>query len=182
VNYLFVADHGMTAVDTTHPVRIPLIDTAKAVVVSGGELAHIYVKQPADIPALYGLLKAEAKDFNVILKKDVPSKLHYGANDDTFNRIGDILLIPDWPYTFVAAGAKPKAGAHGYDPYKVEDMRTVFYAWGPAFKKGKTVGSIQNVDVYPVVANLLGLNYDHKIDGNKKLARKILKRGNQRKH
>ncbi|MGZ5287243.1 MAG: alkaline phosphatase family protein, partial [Flavisolibacter sp.] len=174
VNYLFVSDHGMARVDTTRYVYIPAVDTSRAVLVWGGELAQVYVKSPSDIPALYQELAGVAKDYRVILKKDMPARLHYGAKDDVYNRIGDILLIPLKGFTFIARGRKPKAGAHGYDPFLVPEMQSVFFAWGPAFKKGKRISAIKNVDVFPVVASILGLEYQHKIDGNKKLMRKIL--------
>jgi predicted AlkP superfamily pyrophosphatase or phosphodiesterase len=174
VNYIFVSDHGMTKVDTSHPVNFPVIDSAKAIATSGSELVQLYVKNKSDIPSLYKQLKQGVKDYSVILKEDFPSNLHYGREDDRMNRIGDILLVPDWPFIFVTPGKKPKAGAHGFDPYKVPDMRAVFYAWGPGIKN-KRVSSIRNVDVFPVVVKLLGLKNPGKIDGSKKLAKKIVK-------
>ena len=173
VNFVFVADHGMTKVDTSHPILEPAIDSSKAVVVSGGEMVQIYVKNKADIGPMYDSLRRAAKGYRVMLKKDIPRRLHYGEKDDRWNRIGDILLLSEAPYVFGRPGAKIKAGAHGFDPYAVPDMRTVFYAWGPDFQKGKLVPAAKNVDVYPVVASLLGLRYPS-IDGSKKLAKKVL--------
>lgn len=176
VNFIFVADHGMTKVDTTHPLRVPFIDTSKAVVVSGSELVQIYVKEKTDIEPLYQQLKNSAKEYSVFLKNEIPSRLHYNKEDDVMNRIGDIVLIPDWPFVFLAPGKKPKVGAHGFDPFKVPDMQAVFYAWGPALKNNKSVGAVKNVDVFPVITELLGLKHPGKIDGTRKLARKILKK------
>jgi predicted AlkP superfamily pyrophosphatase or phosphodiesterase len=95
--------------------------------------------------------------------------------------MGDILLMADPQRVFTARGRKPKTGAHGFDPLVVKDMRTVFYAWGPAFRQGKVIAPFENVDVYPIVAAILGLNYQHTIDGSKKVAEEILlkKRTNQ---
>gem|GEM_PF-1547816 len=45
----------------------------------------------------------------------------------------------------------------------------------PAFKKNTTVPSFENVHVYPLVADILGLPYSEKIDGNKKVLQGILK-------
>jgi hypothetical protein len=102
-------------------------------------------------------------------------KLHYGDKDDRMNRMGDILLIPDWPKVFHFSTRKPNPGAHGYDPYKIKDMHASFFAWGPAFKNGITFPSFENVNVFPIITKILGLTYSHKIDGSKKLAEKITK-------
>lgn len=174
VNYIFVSDHGMTKVDTENWIITPRFDTAEVVVATGGEIVQLYVKDKSQIGALYQSIKDTAKGFNVYQKKEMPAKLHYGQNDDWNNRIGDIILIPEWPLTF-SSGRKPKPGAHGYDPYKVPDMRAVFYAWGPAFKSNKKIKKLNNVDVFPIVTSILGLNHVGNIDGSNKVAKKILK-------
>lgn len=176
VNYIFTSDHGMTPVDTVNRVLLPSIDTSIAKMVWGGELAHIYLKDKGALTTLYDNLKRNANGYQVLLKNETPKKWHYRQKDDMYNRIGDILLIPYWPQVFSSAGRRVKPGAHGFDPYAVQDMRTVFYAWGPAFKEQKSVGHFLNVDVYPVAASVLDLPYSHKIDGKKKLSRKVLKR------
>ena len=86
------------------------------------------------------------------------------------------MLMADPPKVFVASGKKPKTGAHGFDPFVVKDMRTIFYAWGPAFNKGKTIEAFSNVNVYPIITSILGLTYQHTIDGNSKVADEVLHR------
>lgn len=175
VNYILVSDHGMTTVDTAHPLRVPAIDSSKAVVIGGGEQVHLYVKKKEDIQPLYKKLKEAAGKYNVMLRNKMPKRLHYGEKDDLFNRIGDIVLQSKWPYVFAAPGAKVKAGAHGFDATRVPDMRAVFYAWGPAFKENNRMKWIRNVDVYPIVTEILGLEFNHSIDGKLKAARRALK-------
>jgi hypothetical protein len=55
-------------------------------------------------------------------------------------------------------------------------MHAVFYAWGPQIKTGKTIPSFENVDVYPLICQLLGLTYTEQIDGNPKLLEKIIRK------
>ena len=56
-------------------------------------------------------------------------------------------------------------------------MRATFIAWGPAFKKGITIEGFENVNVYPLVAHILGLELDEtKIDGKLKVLAPILKK------
>lgn len=174
VNFIFVADHGMARVDTSRPVIIPNIDTTKAVATWGGELMEIYVKNKKDIAAMYRALKQNADGYTVWLKDSMPAHLHFSKKDDVMNRMGDILLMVEPRRVFIAPGGKPKVGAHGYDPSVVHEMRTVFYAWGPAFKKEKVVAPFTNVNVYPVIAAILGLTYHHAIDGTRQVAEEIL--------
>ncbi len=163
VNFVFVSDHGMTAVNRDNPIPIPsVIDTAKFVIPSTGTMTVIHAKDKKDIQPLYLELKKQEDRYKTYLKKDVPKELHYGEKDDRFNRIGDILLIPDWPYVF--SNRTPGAGYHGF-PSSVKDMHAIFVAWGPAFKEGVTLPSFENVHVYPLIAKILSLNITEKIDG-----------------
>ena len=102
--------------------------------------------------------------------------MHYSAKDDVKNRIGDIVLVTEWPKMFNLYGRKPSPGMHGYDPYLVKDMHATFYAWGPHIKEGIEIPAFKNVDVYPIVTEILGLSYTENIDGTKKVATKILKK------
>jgi hypothetical protein len=57
----------------------------------------------------------------------------------------------------------------------VSDMYTIFYAWGPNLKTNIRVPAFENVNVYPVVAKILALEFTDKIDGTRELAEKIVK-------
>ncbi|WP_162053060.1 alkaline phosphatase family protein [Pontibacter pamirensis] len=175
VNYIFVSDHGMTQIDTENTLLLPAaVDTAKFQVSGGGMVVELHAKDESAIKSTYRKLKQEAKDYKVYRKTNMPAHLQYGAKDDAYNRVGDILLLTEAPKVFHFSTRKPAPGAHGYDPVSVKDMHATFYAWGPAFKKGERVASFRNIHVYPVVAEILGLKYNHKIDGKKKLAKEIL--------
>ena len=177
VNYVFVSDHGMTKADTEHPIETPAgIDTSKFIVSGDGLLVELYAKDPKYIQSTYEeLLKNKTADYAVYLKTNVPQKLHYSAKDDWHNRIGDILLIPNWPKVFDLYNKKMDPGWHGYDATVVKDMHATFYAWGPAFKTDLTIPAFNNVDIFPLINQVLGLNYTNKVDGTKKLAIEVLK-------
>ncbi|SJZ39060.1 alkaline phosphatase family protein [Sediminibacterium ginsengisoli] len=175
VNFIFLADHGMTAVDTLNPIPMPAaIDPSKFIIPSSGTTLVLHAKDKADIQPTYEKLKSEEKDYKVYLRSNMPANLHYSDKDDSLNRIGDILLLPEWPKVFSAR--KPGAGYHGFDPYTVKDMQATFMAWGPAFKKGVQAGTFENVNVYPLIARILGLNYNESsIDGKIAVLKGILK-------
>ena len=176
VNFIFVSDHGMTNVDIDNTVGMPFaVDTTKFIIPRSLELVELYAKNKDDVQPTYLKLKQQEKEFNAYLPNELPERLHYSSNDDAMDRIGDIILIPNWPKTFNFSTRKPNPGAHGYDPYMVKDMLATFYAWGPAFKTNLNVPSFENVNVYPVVTTILGLKYTDKTDGTPALAEKILK-------
>lgn len=174
VNFIFVADHGMTAVDREHPIRMPrAIDTSRFIIPSSGTTLVLHARNKADIQPVYEALKKEENHFKVYLKSNVPANLHYGAGDDRMNRIGDILLIPDWPYVF--SERKPGVGYHGFPPLQVKEMGAVFIAWGPAFKSDYIIPSFENVHVFPLITEILGLKYTEPVDGKKSVLKRILK-------
>ncbi|MFD2999222.1 ectonucleotide pyrophosphatase/phosphodiesterase [Pontibacter toksunensis] len=176
VNYIFVSDHGMTQIDTENTLPLPAaVDTAKFLVSGGGMVVELHAKDKSVIKSTYKKLKKEANGYDVYLRSDMPTRLHYGAKDDAFKRVGDILLLSKAPKVFHFSKRKPSPGAHGYDPARVKDMHATFYAWGPAFKKETKIQTFQNVHVYPVVTEILGLRYNHKIDGEMKLAKEVLR-------
>ncbi|MEO8403502.1 MAG: ectonucleotide pyrophosphatase/phosphodiesterase [Chitinophagaceae bacterium] len=175
VNFIFLADHGMTRIDTSRHLFMPaVVDSSKFVIPRGLELVALYAKNKKDILPLYQQLKKQEKYFKTYLPTNMPAYLHYSKSDDRMNRIGDILLIPDWPYTFANRGRKLNPGAHGFNAYLIKDMHATFFAWGPAFKNIK-IDSFENVNVYPVISAILGLPYSFKIDGTPALAKQILK-------
>jgi predicted AlkP superfamily pyrophosphatase or phosphodiesterase len=174
VNFIFVSDHGMTNVDRENPIPTPkAIDTAKFSILSSGTLMDIQAKNKSDIMPLYEQLKKTEKDYKVYLKANVPKHLHYSDKDDRMNRIGDILLIPEWPKVF--SNHIPGIGYHGFDPAAVKDMHATFFAWGPAFKNRLKIPSFDNVNVYPLIAELLNLTITEEIDGKKEVLHKVLK-------
>jgi len=175
VNYIFVSDHGMTEPDTKHPLPTPAaLDTSKFFISGDRVLVELIAKNPADIQPTYDALKKEGGDYDVYLRENLPEHLHSSKSDDWHNRIGDIVLLPHWPKLFNLYSHKLDKGQHGYDPATVKDVHAIFYAWGPTFKPHTEIAPFPNVDIYPLVTQILGLTYIDKIDGTKELADEVL--------
>jgi len=68
----------------------------------------------------------------------------------------------------------PSVGTHGYDPRVVPAMKALFVATGPDIRAGVTVQPFENVNVYPLIARILGLPVG-KIDGDLKVLQIVLK-------
>lgn len=178
VNFVFVSDHGMIQVDGGNPLEIPsvLLDKNRFDYYNSQTLLRVYVKNPNEVKVVYKELKAnKTDDYEVYLDKKLPNYLHFATRDDKYNRIGQILLIPKAPKIFLEKGRKTSVGKHGYNPRIVPEMKATFFAWGPEFKNNLVINEFENINVYPLVAEILGLKIDEKIDGKLNVLKPILK-------
>ncbi|WP_313001870.1 alkaline phosphatase family protein [Chryseobacterium gleum] len=178
VNFVFVSDHGMIKVDGGTPLEIPavLFEKNRFDFYNSQTLLRVYVKNPDEVKKVYKELKAgKTDDYEVYLDKKLPRYLHFAARDDQYNRIGQILLIPKAPKIFLEKGKKTSVGKHGYNPKTVPEMKATFFAWGPEFKNNLTIGEFANINVYPLVAEILGLKIEQPIDGKLKVLKETLK-------
>ena len=178
VNFIFVSDHGMKDVDLENPIEIPelLQDKNRFIYVNAQTLFRVTVKDESEVQQVYRELKKnKTEGYKVYLTENFPKNLHYSTADDRFDRIGQILLVPDAPKVFLEPNSKKTPGKHGYNPYKVPEMKSTFVASGPAFKKGKKIGQFRNVNIYPMIAEILGLKITEPIDGKNCTAKKVLK-------
>jgi hypothetical protein len=175
INYIFVSDHGMAKVDNINTLPLPsAIDTAYFTVPYGDTQLHLYAKDKSKIETTYQALKLDTS-VTVYKLDETPAYWHYTSRDDRYNRLGDLIVIPHFPKVFNLSKRKTSIGKHGFDNHLVE-MRASFSAWGPAFKNGLTIDGFENVNVFPLVAHILGLQYDEKsIDGKFDVLRPILK-------
>nr|WP_255547641.1 ectonucleotide pyrophosphatase/phosphodiesterase [Mucilaginibacter sp. dw_454] len=173
VSFIFVSDHGMFPIDQAHHLHVPKsIDTARFVVVSQGNYVNIHAIKQADIMPEYERLKAEHIDgYDVTLKKDLPKGWHFSPAEDKYNRFGDIVLVAQYPKVFTEGET---VGAHGFDAHEHKDIQATFFAWGPAFKQHLQIQSFENVEVYGVMTQILGIN-GLPNDGTGTLAKEILK-------
>jgi len=175
VNFVFVSDHGMTRIDDKNPLKLPIkIDDNKVKVVSNGNYVSLFVENQKDINTIYKQIKAVKTDkYDVYKATDVPAKYKFSKKEDYHNRIGDIILIAHAPNYF--SNNTPPKGSHGFFVEETPEMKATFYAWGPNFKSGKEIKAFSNTEVYPMLAKLLGLQIQGKIDGTDQLANEILK-------
>ena len=179
VNFIFVSDHGMIKVDGGTPLEIPeiLLDEKRFDLYNSQTLLRVYVKNTDEVKKVYKELKAnKTDDYEVYLDKKLPKYLHFGTKDDKYNRIGQILLIPKAPKVFLFKNQKTSIGKHGYNPKIVPEMKATFFAWGTEFKNNLVIDEFENINVYPLVAEILGLKITEPIDGKLKVLKKIVKK------
>ncbi len=162
MNIVIVADHGMAATSPDRVVYLDeLVDPALLKIVTNGVLTGIVPGPGQGRTVEAALLGRRGGHVTCWRKAEVPASLHYGTNP----RIPPILCLadPGWQMFTHAALAEGAAkgqsfalGQHGYEP-AAPDMAALFLAHGPAFRLGWVERPFDNVDVYPLLARLLGI-------------------------
>ncbi|MBW6460083.1 MAG: ectonucleotide pyrophosphatase/phosphodiesterase [Bacteroidales bacterium] len=101
---------------------------------------------------------------------EVPERLNYGRNP----RTRDFILVADSAWQVSLTGRHSNsAGAHGYDPFK-KDMHAIFYAKGLAFKQGYVHPTFENIHLYPLICEILGIE-PAPIDGHIDYVKEMLR-------
>jgi alkaline phosphatase D len=156
VDLIVVADHGMETLQGGWVILDKWADLSQFET-SGG---RVYPKSETDAEKAYQSLLGKSETFKVYRLANVPADLHFNSNP----REGDPVVVPTGPYSIVPhdpnaqGGARmPSRGGHGYDPRQVPNMKAIFFAAGPDIRQGVTVPSFENVDLYPFIATILGL-------------------------
>ena len=165
-NVIVLSDHGMTELSPDRVINIDkLLAGFEFKSSDKGTMMFIYPNEEEKIKVHQQLKKSE-KNFKTYWKKDLPTHLHYKDNPN----VADIVLIADLGYSLFDAkdvekySIKFPLGNHGYDPTYL-DMHGIFYAIGPNFKSGYTCGTLNNIDIYPLLTKILRIFPNNNIDG-----------------
>jgi predicted AlkP superfamily pyrophosphatase or phosphodiesterase len=156
-NIVIVSDHGMTPTSRDRKIYLDDIVTLTDIdVITLGILAGLQPKATGSSEAERALLAPPAH-MQCWRKSEIPPRLHYGTNP----RIPALLCLADdgWLITTRASDAARKhfsLGEHGYDN-EDPNMRALFVAHGPAFRRGVVVPEFDSVDVYALLALVLGI-------------------------
>ncbi|MGA9800549.1 MAG: ectonucleotide pyrophosphatase/phosphodiesterase [Terriglobales bacterium] len=178
VDLIVVADHGMVKVDGP-PIHLDNygLNLASFSPIIGSLL---YPKSEDDAQKAYEALRGKSDKFVVYRRAQVPVALHFDNNP----RVGDPVVIPTGPYYISAGGASvttehPPVGMHGYDVKTMPEMRAIFVAVGPDLRPGVALNPFENVNIYPLIAKILGLDITNlktgPIDGKLSVLKEILK-------
>lgn len=166
VSIILLGDHGM--VGTCDKKIIYLEDFAPWISIPSSwtdSLSPVLaVRPPLDVDvkevfqniteALKSGKVANSEFLQVYLKEDFPARLHYTGSDRIQPIIG--IVAEGYKVERKRSSAKECAGAHGYDN-EVLSMHPIFIAHGPQFGKGRQISSFINVEVYNLIAAILGI-------------------------
>lgn len=172
IDLIILSDHGMARVEGNWITLDKYTDLEDFTTV--GSL--LYPHSEADANRAYQQLKAADADFKVYRRAHVPAELHFNSSP----REGDPVIVPKGPYLIRAHAPSPgqreftPVGQHGYNPFQMISMRAIFFAEGPDIRPGTTLRPFENINVYPFIAQILGLKAP-KVDGNPWILSKALR-------
>ncbi|XP_063819747.1 ectonucleotide pyrophosphatase/phosphodiesterase family member 7 [Pseudophryne corroboree] len=158
LNIIIIADHGMSTV-LKGPEEIVLknfpnfsITDLQFHLLDYGPTGLLVPKE-GKLENVYQALKGAHPKLHVYKKEDVPPRLHYSNN----MRITPLVLYSDPGYVIHSIFKfQFNNGEHGFDN-EAMDMKTIFRAVGPSFKKGLVVEPFESVHVYALMCELLGI-------------------------
>ena len=149
VNFIVVSDHGMTlTMPEKHIDARQYLKKEWYYDIEGDAPANVYAREGCADSICQALQGVD--HIRVWHRTEVPYYLHYGTNEN----VGDVVIDTELGWLFSDKKAE-YGGTHGYDP-SYNDMHALFRAVGPAFKH-ISLPHISNVDVYPLLCHLLGI-------------------------
>ena len=163
INLVIVSDHGMASVDPSMSIKIDSLPKDDNFMVQNTGPRVLYYAKPNSKADIKGFSKklAKAADGRYIVLTDQQKRDYYY---DKGPRVGDIVLQTTAPRVFTDSKMASYLGTHGYA--YTDDMAATFIATGPAFKRHVQLDEVNNLDVYPLIAKLLGLKILSPIDSD----------------
>ena len=158
---IIVSDHGLAQTSGDRLILLDdYIDRKDVEAVDLGAGLSLNPAATTTVDAVYRKLANKHPALAVYKKEQVPAWLRYGSHPRVPAIVG--LVETGWTVTWreTAAGWQAKGrrfgGAHGYDP-RSRDMHGLFIAAGPRIRRGIVVPAFENIHLYVLMCDLLGL-------------------------
>ena len=159
VNIMLVADHGMTELSRDRVILLDdYIDLDDVYITDAYSVLGLNPKE-GKFDKVYDALKNAHPNMQVFKAGEAPERLHYEGHrriPQIFGHVDDGWMIVRERAFFEQNEGSATGGAHGYDN-ELESMRATFVAHGPAFKNGITIEPFENIELYNVMAGILGV-------------------------
>lgn len=153
INFIIVSDHGMGQITTDKVCVLEdylNLDWCEKII--GGNPMYNIEAKPEHYDDVYNHLK-DIEHLTIWKNAEIPERYHYGSSERTL----DFTVVADSSWSLLKYGAlNYPGGTHGYANDN-SDMNGIFYAFGPAFKSNYTHKGFENVNVYPLICEILGL-------------------------
>jgi predicted AlkP superfamily pyrophosphatase or phosphodiesterase len=171
INFIVTSDHGMAQLSPDRKIVLDqYVDTSMIALIDGWNPTMNLKIKDGYLDEVYESL-SEIDNLNVWKHGEVPERLHHGTNVRTH----DLILVADGGWSIVWSWTKGYArGTHGYDPAN-PDMHAIFYAYGPDFKENHRHPAFQNIHLYPLMTEILGLE-PAETDGSLDAVKDMLKK------
>lgn len=154
LNLIVTSDHGMGPISPDRTVVLSeILDPAWIIRAEGGNPSYNLQVREGFMDSVMSRIKAQPH-LQVWKTNEAPERLHYRDHV----RLLDLCVAADsaWSVHWQRKDSYAGAGTHGYDNAN-SDMHAIFYATGPAFKRGIRVPAFANVNLYLLISRLLGL-------------------------
>ena len=176
VYVVVVSDHGMAAVRDDDAQEILLGDVVdvrgmRAVFLGPDASLHTDGRN-AQATRVRGTFNRRVDDSlaEAFLRREAPAHLHLHDNP----RFGDVVVVPTVGTRIaVRRDASPPAGMHGWDP-TASSMHGIFLARGPGLAAGARIPPFENIHIYPFLAEVLELEPNRVIDGERSVLGSLL--------
>ena len=167
VNLLITSDHGMVETGSANTVVLDsLVSLSGVEQTFDGAVTNLHVSG-GDIrraTTLRDEINQRLQHGRAYLRQELPERFQY--RDDP--RAGDVIVVMEEGWLLRRRGVRSwrpgRWGMHGWDP-ALPSMRAIFLALGPDVRAGTVIDAVDNVDVYPFMTELLGLQPAAAIDG-----------------
>jgi predicted AlkP superfamily pyrophosphatase or phosphodiesterase len=164
---LLTSDHGMANTSAAQIVQLSsVVNTSNIRPSFDGPVAGLHVSGgPESARRVRDQLNGKLTNGRAYLRQDLPERYHLRETA----RAGDVIVVMNEGWimatSIINRGLiQDTWGAHGWDP-DVASMRAIFLIAGPGIRKGVTIPEVENIDVYPLMTELLGLKPAAGIDG-----------------
>lgn len=174
-NLIVVSDHGMQEVsrdkivvldDYINPEDVEMIAYSPAVMMNA---------KADKLEDVYQALKKHENHYRVYKKQEIPERFHLKNHQ----RVPQLLMVADPGYTintqdfFDSRPDYPSGGTHGFDNNSPQ-MHALFVAHGPDLASGLRIEELENIHLYLLMTELLGVNPASN-DGNWKKISKLIR-------
>ena len=164
---LVTSDHGMVETSRQRSITIESLTSLDGVVHTfDGPVTSLHLHGDiARATSVRDGINSRLTHGRAYLRQDLPPRFHYADNP----RAGDVVIVMDEGWTLrrrldPRPYVRGRWGQHGWDN-QAPSMRATFLAMGPGIRRGATVEPVENIDVYPLMTELLGLRPAQGIDG-----------------
>lgn len=154
LNFIVTSDHGMAQLSPDKLVILDdFIDTNDLAFWHGGNPVYNLKAKEGKADKVFNDVNNKHKHLKAWKHGEVPEELHYG----THIRTQDITLASDSGWSIRWSWEKSYGfGTHGFSNQNT-DMHAIFYAAGSAFKNNHIQAEFNNVDIFPLVGEILNI-------------------------
>lgn len=166
VNIIIVSDHGMTEISKDRYLNIEELSSCNSCkFFNRGAIMNIFIRDKNEVDAVYNRLKLKESHYKVYKPSEIPAEYHFNYN----HLIGDLFILSEPGWSVGTTKDKDRmhdynGGNHGFDN-SFMDMHGIFYAIGPSFKENYKTGTIENINIYPLLCKILKIVPKQNIDG-----------------